>query len=674
MQVKRIFNFTLVLVSLFAAFDCALAQGLQGRARIDISNYKVEAELIPQEHLLRARGEVSFVPLSATRSVVFEFNGSLKVESIERGGKPLTNFVQDAVGTDAFGPSVRVDLGEVVPANQNVTLVFKWSGPLITPEGGPLPTKRLAYIGPEGSYLMYAARWFPFHDYAADRATAEITITVPTGFQVAGSSDEPVTQTPAGSLTRYRFVNRRPALVGNFAAARYITRTFRHGEYEIHFFVTPGNEARLDQFSENVGNVLRFYTQQYGRPDFGSRLVIAQIDDESLEAYAGPGMVFLSSRLLNSARSIAEEKIQREVAYQWWGQTVGLASFDDAWVSQGLAEWSAFAYRESMLSGGQLDSAQREQLERALTFEQSASISRAPSALDDQSAAYQSVMFFKGSMVFRMLRETLGSETFARLLRAFLEEYRGKRASVNDFEELTNRIAGRNMRYFFAQWVEGTGVPEFSSEYQIMRTRKGTFRARGTVRQNFESLRMPVEVQLRAEGDLTSTTLMMEGKSEDFDFETKGLPLEIIIDPNFKVLRISEELRIATLARRAIERFREGAYSEAQQQFEAALKLDRSNSWIYYNLGLLYFEQRNWNQALDNFQAALSGNLNPDWIRAWAHIKRGNVYDARGDRARAVHEYRAAIQSGIDFDNAQSVAKRYLATPYDPRQEQATVR
>ena len=32
------------------------------------------------------------------------------------------------------------------------------------------------------------------------------------------------------------------------------------------------------------------------------------------------------------------------------------------------------------------------------------------------------------------------------------------------------------MRYFFAQWIEGTGVPEFSVDYQIIRTRRGKFR------------------------------------------------------------------------------------------------------------------------------------------------------------------------------------------------------
>ena len=64
--------------------------------------------------MLRAGADVTFLPLDATRSVVFELNGSLKVESIERDGKPLTGFVQDAVGVGSLGPSVRIDLGQVV--------------------------------------------------------------------------------------------------------------------------------------------------------------------------------------------------------------------------------------------------------------------------------------------------------------------------------------------------------------------------------------------------------------------------------------------------------------------------------------------------------------------------------------------------------------------------------
>ena len=65
--------------------------------------------------------------------------------------------------------------------------------------------------------------------------------------------------------------------------------------------------------------------------------------------------------------------------------------------------------------------------------------------------------------------------------------------------------------------------------------------------------------------------------------------------------------------------------------------------------------------------ATLNGNLTPSWIEAWAHIKMGNGYDSMGDRARAVNEYRKAVESGIDFDNAQKAAGDFLKTPYDPK-------
>jgi len=143
-----------------------------------------------------------------------------------------------------------------------------------------------------------------------------------------------------------------------------------------------------------------------------------------------------------------------------------------------------------------------------------------------------------------------------------------------------------------------------------------------------------------------------------------------VVDPNNKILRMSDDLKVSIIARRGIEQMKEGLYAEAQQQFEAALKLDRSNSWVYYNLGLLYLEQRNWQPALDNFDAALNGTLKPAWIEVWARIKRGNAYDAKGERNRAVAEYNKAVQSGINYDNAQAVAKKFLATPYDPKAQQ----
>lgn len=681
----------------FAGFAVASALSISAAAQqvkrtdYDISNYTINAQLSPDENKLSATSDVTFTLLEEARNASFELNGSLKIDEVSRVDKPQdtsqpagaktktakpaeprssVTFVQDQVGVSDLGPSVRVDFGEVLPKDTKLTLRFKYSGVLSTPNGGPLLTKRLAYVGDNIGYLMYAARWFPFHNYAADFAASDITISIPAGLQIVGFSDQPVTN----SGGKYRFVQSRPGLVGNFAYGKYTQRTLKMGDYELVFNTGAGYDTLVQEYGQTLGKALEFYTKKYGNADFGKKLIVAQIDDESLDFYSSFGMLFISNRQFEQAREVTEERLQREAAFQWWGLTVGLRSFDDAWLSQGLAEYSAFALRESTMNGAQLDGLRRELLEKSLTFEQTASLRRTPANLDDQSIAYQYIMYAKGAFVFKLLRDTLGQQKFDLLLRTYLNENRGKNVSIDDFEKLTSRSAGDNMRYFFARWVEGTGVPEFTTDYLILRTRGGKFIARGTVKENYDNLRLPVEVQLRSEGEagLKTVTLDMQDSSADFNIETDGKPLAVVVDPSYKLLRISPDLRVSSIARRGIEQFKEGNYVEAQQQFEAALKLDRSNSWIYYHLGLLFLEQRNYDLAIDNFKATLSGDLDPAWLAVWANIKMGNAYDGKGDRARATAAYDRAEKLGDNYDNAQDAVKKYQANPYDPRDSKTT--
>lgn len=683
---KRLFLQISALVITLAA--TTFAQQVQ-RAPFDVTNYLIDAQLAPGDNKLSATADVSFVPKEDTRTVSFELNGSLKVDSVTRVDrqpaatpaskiKPVKTsasqgeitFVQDQVGVSDLGPSVRIDLGDTVVKGTPVTLRFKYSGILNTPSGGPLLTKRLAYVGDDQGYLMYAARWFPFHDYAADPATSDISITAPSGLQVVGYSDAPVTT--AGG--KYRFVQSKPALVGNFAFGKFTNKSLRFGDYELQFYTRPGFDAQIADYGETLGKALQYYTSKFGAPEMGKRLIVTQIDDESLEFYSSFGMLFISSRQFEQTRGITNDRLQREAAFQWWGLTVGLKSFDDAWLSQGLAEYSAFSLRESTLNGPQAEGLRRELLEKSLTFEQTASLLRVPANLDDQSIAYQYIMYAKGAFVFKLLRDTLGAQKFDQLLRTYLQENRSKNVSIDEFEKMASRVAGDNLRYFFARWVEGTGVPEFTSDYLIIRTRGGKFVARGTIKQNYDNLRLPVDIQLRSEGEngLKTVTVNVDEATADFNIESDGKPLAVVIDPTYKLLRISPDLRVSSIARRGIEQFKEGNYVEAQAQFEAALRLDRSNSWIYYHLGLLFLEQRNYDVAIDNFKASLSGDLSPTWLTVWSNIKMGNAYDAKGDRTRASAAYKRAESLGDNYDNAQEAVKKYQATPYDPKETKAT--
>jgi tetratricopeptide (TPR) repeat protein len=679
----------------------------------DIDSYKVLARIAPSENRLEVVADVSITTLAETRTVIFELNGSLKVEEVTkvsdttRASGPLPenlasnpstpsatsttrnpratqsptpsptpqnklNFIQDQVGVSEIGPNVRVDLGETLPANTQLKLRFKYAGSLLTPEGGPLLTKRLAFIGEKNGYLTYASRWLPFHEYAADRATADITISVPRGYRVVGYSDSPVNE----SQGQFRFVQTKPNFVGNFVYSNYfVFKKFAQNGLELQFYTKPGTENVVNEYLDIISKAFDFYAKQFGLPDCGASLVIAQTDSETLDYYAGYGILLLSDKILEQASQAAKERLPREVAYQWWGFTVALKSFDDAWISQGLAEFCAIEFREQGVSEEKKEEIRRELLEKALSFEQVASILRAPATLDDTSTAYQYIMFGKGAFVFKLLEETLGKEKFYQLLRRFLETYRGKNASIADFEKLTSEVAGQPMRYFFARWVESTGVPEFTVDYVILRTKDKKFITRGTVKQNYTSLKLPVDIQVIVEGSVEQPqqTVMIDDVSADFQIVSDNKPVKVVIDPKFKLLRISEDLKIAALVRRGLELFKEGNLAEAQKQFESALELDRSNKWIYYNLGLVYLEQRNYDVAIDNFKVITLGDretTNPQWIYVWSFIKLGNAYDAKGDRTRAVDAYNKAIQIGDNYDNAQEVAKKFLSEPFDPTKNQ----
>lgn len=687
----------------------------QKNVEIDVQNYKIDAELIPASQLLRARAEVAFVPQAETRSVVFEMNGSLTVNRVTlktgtpqgatvanmpavanqltgtpaqrspQKGKPAAKeqTAQNAAGLQFIqdnreAMNVRVDLGSVMPARQPITLVFEYEGALESAQGGPIQNARLAYVGEQGSYLTYAARWFPFHEYAGDRATYQITLTVPKGVVIAGYSDTPVATAAAApsevknpetgkavkvERASFTFTSAKPILPGNFAAAKYIVRPFNFGGMTVEVYAKAGDEKNADRVAEIVGKHLEYYSSKFGPYDFGNKIAVAETDDETLESYTGAGTLFLSPRAFARGN---EEQLAREVAYQWWGQAVGIKSFDDIWLSQGLAQFSALLYQRDNGNETLFQQAVQAELEKALAFEQSASIRNAPKQLDDQTPAYRSVIFSKGALVFNMLRQLMGEQKFDAMLRDYYAKYNGKNPTLDEFEAYASKTAGRSLRSFFGQWVDSTGVPEFRVEYRMLRTKDG-FRVPGTLKQELEAFEMPVEIVLRTEAGVERQTLMMKGTSVDFDIMTKSKPLEVIVDPDAKIMRSSEELRQAVVVRRGIEHFREQEYTEAEQQFNAAIKLNRANSWAWYNLGLLYMTQRNYQKALDAFDQALNGNLKPDWIEVWSYIYRGNAWDAIDQRERALADYKKAVDNGNNYDNAQAVAQKYIEQKFDPK-------
>ncbi len=687
------------------------ASAVPAETPLDILDYQIDAEIIPATQTFVARARVTMDAARPMQSVVFEFNGALEVKRVLDADRQPLQFIQDRLRD----LDLRIALPRATTPGSPFVVIVEYVGQFLSAEGGVLSNKRLAYVGTDGSaYLLYGGRWFPFHGYAADAATFTLNLTVPTGLTVVGygfQGKQPAVGTgvppleperrpepppprpqrplekrpgagralspaaeaalpqstvalPSGSgpRTRWTFASQQQVLFGNIAVGRYQLQTRRQGQTEVRFYVRPGNEDRAAAYAEIVAAALAHYEQRFGRYAFGQALDMAEIDDESLEAATSAGTTLLAGRIFQT-RTLPRELLCREVAFQWWGQGVLLKSFDDAWLSHGLGTYAYLLVEETRRNEGEFRELVRDFLERALAFESQSSLRRAPAELDDQSAAYRAIMFYKGAFVFRMLRGLLGDETFFRLLTTCYDQYCGRNISLADFETLTTQIAAQDMRWFFALWVDSTGVPEFFPDYKILRVPAGGYRVRGTLTQNLEGFRLPVDVTLEAKGSSERATLQFDGREVSFTLSATSEPRDLIIDPDVKILRISDELRVAVVVRRGIQHLEDGEVAEAQQQFEAAIRVNRRSSWAWYNLGLLYLSQRNYEKARDAFDEALDGDLRPRWVEAWAMLKKGNTYDALGQRARAVAEYKKVIDLGDDAV-ARQQAQQYLEQPY----------
>jgi hypothetical protein len=285
------------------------------------------------------------------------------------------------------------------------------------------------------------------------------------------------------------------------------------------------------------------------------------------------------------------------------------------------------------------------------------------SRLEDYSPELWALTGSKGAAVCSMLRNTVGDQKFFQILKDFAQQNVWKSVSTDTLKEVAEKDAGQDLGYFFIQWIESSGAPEFRLEYTIYRTQKG-FRVMGKISQDLDTFRMPVDLRIETEGNPEDKRVEVVGTASEFSVDTFGKPKKVTIDPNNLVLRYSPQIRVAVAIRRG-EQFAElSDFSEALKEYRKALETQRNSSLAYYRIAEVEFLQSMWQQAANDFREALNGDQTPQWTVVWAHINLGKIFDVTGQRDRAVNEYNQAIRTKDDTQGAQEEASKYLKTAY----------
>src|SRR5437016_9856174 len=247
-------------------------------------------------------------------------------------------------------------------------------------------------------------------------------------------------------------------------------------------------------------------------------------------------------------------------------------------------------------------------------YEDAAPVAQA-ARLAPYSPDYRSVVMNKGAMLFHMLRAQMGDVAFKSALRDFYFQFAEKSARIEDFENLAERRAQAaakppqeppNLRGFFAQWLNSTGVPEFTMEYVVYRTPKG-FRVVGKIKQPLETFSMPVELRIETEGNPELKTIQVVGTESDFTVETFGRPKAggIKIDPNNVILKGSTSLRARAAIARGEELAEQGKYYDAVADYQKALSIQPNRPLANFRMGEAFYYQKNYQAAANSFKEAL---------------------------------------------------------------------
>ncbi|ANB34540.1 hypothetical protein M2324_002126 [Rhodovulum sulfidophilum] len=377
--------------------------------------------------------------------------------------------------------------------------------------------------GETASYLL-GSGWLPVD--AAPRARFELSLEVPPGWRPAATgrlSDERVH--PDGRRADFVFTGRAGDL-GVFAG-RYAVNEAMHRGLRLRTYFEPRDAAFSPAYIAAAAGYIDRYSDAIGPyPYDGFSVVSAPIP----VGLGLPGMTYVSQAILGHGY-MRGRSLAHEVLHSWWGNAVGVDYRRGNW-SEGLttymadyalAEEAGAAEAREMRLGWLRDLAALPAAEdRPLTEFRAAA-----------HGARQAVGYGKAAFLFHMLRAELGEEDWQAGLRRFYRERYDRVAAWHHLRAGFEAASGRDLRWFFDQWLTRSGLPALRIEAAEPEGRKLHL----VVGQSAPFYRLRVPVTVETEAGAERHIVALDGARAEVTLALAARPRAVAVDPDFELAR-----------------------------------------------------------------------------------------------------------------------------------------
>jgi aminopeptidase N len=230
--------------------------------------------------------------------------------------------------------------------------------------------------------------------------------------------------------------------------------------------------------------------------------------------------------------------VVHEVAHQWWGNAVTERDWDDVWLSEGFATYFTLLYAEQFDGRDAFVRALRNSRDRIVQLEK-----KTPDTpvihrnLSDMRRVLNQFVYQKGGWTLHMLRKAIGTETFWHGIRDYYRRYLNGNASTDDLRRVMERASGKDLAWFFDQWLKRSGVPSLGGSWSYDPASK-QIALELSQTQSADVYRLPIEIGIAGapQAAMRIEQIELTGRTGRFTFAAETEPSAVVLDPNTWVL------------------------------------------------------------------------------------------------------------------------------------------
>ncbi|HTQ08691.1 MAG TPA: M1 family metallopeptidase [Fimbriimonadaceae bacterium] len=308
--------------------------------------------------------------------------------------------------------------------------------------------------------------WLPTYDFPDDKATVEGSIDVPPGqFALSNGKLVGIDKKPTAWTYHWRIAEPISTYLISFVAGDYAEGKETLGKLPVLWYVPRGTEAWGAAAFAGTNKMIDLYDHLTGFKYPFEKFSQSAVPDFMFGGMENASCVTQTIHALhkpeNEPLANSEGLVAHELAHQWFGDTVTCMDWSHAWLNEGFATFLPNFWFRSTRGQAEYDADRYNIFQAAIMSQEMTKRPVVSNRYEVPMDLFDGQIYDGGAARLFTLMYQLGEKTFWGGVKDYLEEYKFKDATTEDFFKVMSRVSGRDLDKFRDEFFYRSDVPRY---------------------------------------------------------------------------------------------------------------------------------------------------------------------------------------------------------------------